>query len=149
MTMNRTQKGAWFTLGISSLLILFLAFVLRSMFAPGDRQAGVELARGWSWLVLLFTIVSLFFVFRKQSPAEPAADERDRLIKRNAVLASFLSVWILLAVEAVLPSTLLDDRGSIPVAALPIINTTILFTAMLVYAVAVLAQYGRGVRNEQ
>ncbi len=147
--MNRTQKGAWFTLGISSLLILFLAFVLRSMFAPGDRQAGVELARGWSWLVLLFTIVSLFFVFRKQSPAEPAADERDRLIKRNAVLASFLSVWILLAVEAVLPSTLLDDRGSIPVAALPIINTTILFTAMLVYAVAVLAQYGRGVRNEQ
>ncbi len=147
--MNRTQKGAWFTLGISSLLILFLAFVLRSMFAPGDRQAGVELARGWSWLVLLFTVVSLFFVFRKQSPAEPAADERDRLIKRNAVLASFLSVWILLAVEAVLPSTLLDDCGSIPVAALPIINTTILFTAMLVYAVAVLAQYGRGVRNEQ
>jgi hypothetical protein len=147
--MNRTQKCAWFTLGISSLLLLFLALVLRSMFVPGDRLAGVGLARGWSWLVLLFTIVSLFFVFRKQSPAEPAADERDRLIKRNAVLASFLSVWILLAVEAVLPSTLLDDRASIPVAALPIINTTILFTAMLVYAVAVLAQYGRGVRNEQ
>ena len=142
--MNRTQKGAWFMLGISGLLILFLAFVLRSMFVPGDRLAGVGLARGWSWLVLLFTVVSLFFVFRKQSPAEPAADERDLLIKRNAVLASFLSVWILLAVETVLPSTLLDDRGSMPVAVLPIINTAILLMAMLVYAVAVLAQYGRG-----
>ena len=147
--MNRTQKCAWFTLGISSLLLLFLALVLRSMFVPGDRLAGVGLARGWSWLVLLFTVASLFFVFRKQSPAEPAADERDRVIKRNAVWASFISMWILLAVEAVLPSTLLDDRGSIPVAVLPIINTAILFTAMLLYAAAVLVQYGRGVRNEQ
>jgi hypothetical protein len=147
--MNRTQKGAWFTLGISSLLILFLAFVLRSMFAPGDRLAGVDLARGWSWLVLLFTVVSLFFVFRRQSPAEPAADERDHLIKRNAVRASFLAVCVLLAVEAVLPSKLVGDAGSIPVAVVPIVNTAILFTAMLVYAAAVLVQYGRGVRNEQ
>ena len=147
--MNRTQKGAWFTLGISSLLILFLAFVLRSMFLPGDRLAGVGLARGWSWLLLLFTGVSLFFVFRKQSPVEPAADERDHLIRKNAVLASFISVWILLAAEAVLPSTILDDRGSIPLAALPIINAAILFTAMLVYAAAVLVQYSQGVRNEQ
>jgi len=146
---NRTQKGAWFTLGISSLLILFLAFVLRSMFLPGDRLAGVGLARGWSWLLLLFTGVSLFFVFRKQSPVEPAADERDHLIRKNAVLASFISVWILLAAEAVLPSTILDDRGSIPLAALPIINAAILFTAMLVYAAAVLVQYSQGVRNEQ
>jgi uncharacterized membrane-anchored protein len=146
--MNRTQKGAWFTLGIGSLLILFLAFVLRSMFVPGDRLAGVGLVRGWSWLVLLFTTVSLFFVFRRQSPAEPAADERDRLIKRNAVLAAFISVWILLAVEAVLPPTLVGDCGAIPVAAIPIINAAILFMTMLVYSAAVLVQYGRGVRNE-
>jgi hypothetical protein len=146
--MNRTQKGAWFTLGIGSLLILFLAFVLRSMFVPGDRLAGVGLVRGWSWLVLLFTTVSLFFVFRRQSPAEPAADERDRLIKRNAVLAAFISVWILLAVEAVLPPTLVGDCGAIPVAAISIINAAILFMTMLVYSAAVLVQYGRGVRNE-
>jgi hypothetical protein len=43
-----------------------------------------------------------------------------------------------------LPSTVLDDRGSIPLAALPIINAAILFTTMLVYAGAVLVQYGRG-----
>src|SRR5512136_1726478 len=103
MTMNRTQKGAWFTLGFSGLLILFLASVLRSMFIPGDRLAGVGLARGWSWLILLFTVISLFFVFRKQSPAEPATDEQDHLIKRNAVLASFIAVWVLLTVEAVVP----------------------------------------------
>jgi hypothetical protein len=119
------------------------------MFVPGDRLAGVSLARFWCWLVLLFVAVSLFFVFRKQSPAEPAADERDRLIKRNAVLASFISVWILLAVEALLPPTLVGDGGTIPVALLPIINAALLFTAMLVYAAAVLVQYGRGVRDEQ
>jgi uncharacterized membrane protein len=148
MTMNRTQKGAWFALGVSGLLILFLAFVLRSMFVPGDRFAGVGLARFWTWAVLLFVVVSLFFIFRKQSPAEPAADERDNLIKRNAVRVSFMSVWILLAVEAVVPSTLLDERGAMPLALLPIINTAILFMAMLVYAAAVLVQYGRGVRDE-
>lgn len=147
--MNRTQKCAWFTLGISSLLILFLAFVLRSMFVPGDRMAGVGLVMSWLWLVLLFVVVSLLLVLYRQSPAEPAADERDRLIKRNAVLASFVAVWILLAVEAVLPSKLAGDAGSIPVAVVPIVNTAILFTAMLVYAAAVLVQYGRGVRDEQ
>ena len=147
--MNRTQKCAWFTLGISSLLILFLAFVLRSMFVPGDRMAGVGLVMSWLWLVLLFVVVSLLLVFYRQSPTEPATDERDRLIKRNAVLASFVVVWILLAVEAVLPSKLVGDAGSIPVAVVPIVNTAILFTAMLLYAAAVLVQYGRGVRNEQ
>ncbi|RPJ39617.1 MAG: hypothetical protein EHM35_01905 [Planctomycetaceae bacterium] len=147
--MNRTQKCAWFTLGISSLLILFLAFVLRSMFVPGDRMAGVGLVMSWLWLILLFMVGSLFLVFYRQSQAEPAADERDRLIKRNAVLASFIGVWILLAMETVLPRRLAGDAGSIPVAALPIINTAILFTAMLVYSVAVLVQYGRGVENEQ
>ncbi len=147
--MNGTQKGAWFTLGLSGLLILFLAFVLRSMFIPGDRLAGVGLARAWSWLIVLFTVASLFFVFRRQSPAEPTADERDHLIKRNAVLASFISVWLLLTVEAVVPSTLVDDRGSIPLAALPIINAAVLFAALLVYSAAVLVQYGRGVRDEQ
>ncbi len=147
--MNRTQKGAWFTLGVSSLLILFLMVVLRSMFVPGGRLEGVGLVRFWAWLVALFVAVSLFFVLRKQSPAEPAADERDHLIKRNAVLASFISVWILLAVEAVVPPMFVGDTGAIPVAVLPIINIAVLFAAMLVYSAAVLVQYGRGVKDEQ
>jgi len=141
--MNRTQKGAWFTLGISSLLIVFMAIIFGAMFAAGDRRAGVGLVRFWIWLVLLFLIVALFFVLRKQSPAEPAADERDHLIKRNAVLASFVSVWILLAIETILPPAFVGDAGAIPVFLLPIINTAIVIVALLVYSAGILLQYGR------
>jgi len=146
--MNRTQRGASFTLGISSLLLIFLAIIFWAMFAPGDKLTGTGLVKLWLGIVVLFMMISLFFVFRRQSPAEPAADERDHLIKRNAVLASFISVWVLLAIEAVLPFALVGDDGAIPVVLLPIINTAVLLAAMLVYSAAVLIQYGWGGKNE-
>jgi archaellum biogenesis protein FlaJ (TadC family) len=142
--MNRTQKGAWFTLGTASLLIIFGLLIFGAMFARGSRTAGVGWVKLWSWLILLFLAVGIALLMRKQSPAEPKSDERDRLIKRNAVLASFISVWVLIAIATVLPLFVVGDSGSIPVILLPIINVGIVLGAMLVHSVAVLVQYGRG-----
>ena len=147
--MNKTQKGAVFTLAIAILLVGFAAAVLYTMLAAGDRLAGTRLVKFWSWLVVIFMLSGAVYLRRKQSPGEPDSDERDKLIKRKAVLASFVSVWIALATATIVPMYMVGDEGSIPVCMLPIINVGILLIALLVYPTVVLIQYGWGVRGEK
>lgn len=147
--MNKTQKGAVFTLAIAILLVGFAAAVLNTMLAAGDRFAGTRLVKFWSWLVVIFIFTGAVYLRKKQSPGEPDSDERDKLIKRKAVLASFVSVWIALAAATIFPMYVVGDEGSIPACMLPIINAGILLIALLVYPIAVLVQYGRGVKGEK
>jgi hypothetical protein len=147
--MNKTEKGAVFTLVIAILLVGFAAAVLNMMLTAGDRLAGTRLVKFWSWLVVIFMLAGAVYLRRKQSPDEPDSDERDKLIKRKAVLTSFVSVWIALAVATVVPMYMAGDEGSIPVCLLPIINTSILLVALLVYPTAVLVQYGWTNRGEK
>jgi peptidoglycan/LPS O-acetylase OafA/YrhL len=141
--MNRTQKGAWFTLGMGVLLLAFIGIVHASMFAPGDRLAGTDRVRLWIALIAVFTAVAVALVRKKQSPAEPGSDERDDTIKKNAVLACFASAWVSLVLASIIPAFVVGDGGSIPVFLLPIINISVLLTTLLVYSIAVLVQYGR------
>ncbi|MGB2864167.1 MAG: hypothetical protein WBC05_12630, partial [Sedimentisphaerales bacterium] len=60
--MNKTQKGAWFTLGVAILLIVFGAFIFSGMFAPGGRMAGVGLVKVWSGFILVFLAGGVAFV---------------------------------------------------------------------------------------
>ena len=92
----------------------------------------------------VFIAASIIFLRKKQSPAEPDFDERDNLIKKRAVLASFVSVWLLLAATTIIPRLIVGQDGSIPVWTLPLINLGVFLIAMLVYSVAILIQYGLG-----
>ncbi len=147
--MNRTQKGALFTLAVSVLLLAFGIIIFIAAFTPGSRTTGTGLAKVWSWIIILFIVVSLFFMRRKQSLAEPDADERDSIIKKNALTIAFISLCILLFVAGVIPSMIAGDQGEIPVCLLPVINMGVFLVAMLVYSAAVLIQYGRGIKGEK
>ena len=146
--MNKTQKGAWFNLAMGLLGIAIGVWVIVEVVFLRRLPEGVAMA--WPliafWLVVVIAIISLR---RKQSPAEVDADERDNLIKSRAVLASFVSVWILLAASSVIPRFLVGTEGSVPVFLLAFINVGILLVAMLVYCVAVLVQYGWGGKGEK
>ncbi|MHC4619338.1 MAG: hypothetical protein ACYTEQ_16455 [Planctomycetota bacterium] len=86
---------------------------------------------------------------RKQSPTEVDTDERDRLIKYRAVVACFVSVWVLLATASAIPSFVIGAKGSIPVWLLVFINVGVLLISMLVYCAAILVQYGRPGKGEK
>ena len=141
--MNKTQKGAWCLLGMGVLLFGFVGVIYASLVARGSRLAGVDTVRFWAGLIVAFTIAAVVLAHRKQSPAEPESDERDDAIKKNAVLACFISVWVSLVLASFIPTLVVGDNGSIPVFVLPVINVMILFVAFLVYGIAVLVQYGR------
>jgi hypothetical protein len=140
--MNRTQKSAWFLLGGAVLALFFIGLCCAAVFAPGDRLAGVRAVRVWVGLTVVYLVAGVVLVFRKQSPAEPESDERDKAIQKNAAIACFASVGASLVLASFIPTLVVGDRGSIPVFMLPIINIIILYIALFVYSIAVLVQYG-------
>ena len=145
--MNKTQKGAWFSLaGVLLFIILctylgVIMFILRSL--PNKNLV---------WAVAIFCVLvggaGLMWTRRKQSPKEADSDERDKFIEKKAVLVSFISVWVLLAAETIIPRFIVGLDGSIPVWMLAIINVAIFYVAMAVYYAAVLIQYGWRNKNE-
>jgi hypothetical protein len=146
--MNKTQKGAWFGMASSLFCIGLVSyggiriFVFKSM--PGCL--GVFWTLG---IYCVFMVISMFFLRKKQSPGEVEADERDKAIMKRAVLACFISVWVLLATVSVIPRLVVGIDGSIPVWLIPIMNLGVMFAAMLVYSVAVLVQYGWSGKGER
>ena len=138
--MNRTQKGAWFCLGITVLLIAFSVIVFISMVRTGLEK----LVLLWILLIFGFMVVSAIFLCKKQSPTEVAFDERDNFIKKKAIRVSFISLLILLFAAGIVPWFIVGDSGSIPGCFLPLINFNVFLIVMLIYSVAVLVQYGWG-----
>jgi len=142
--MNRTQKGALFTSGIT-LLLLALGIVV----IPVQTVTSVKVFRIWLWVISLFIIVSVILLRIKQSRAEVDFDERDNVIKKNAVTVAFVSLWALLIAASFIPTLIVGDEGAIPVCFLPVIHFGVFLIVMLVYSVAILVQYGRkGKENE-
>ena len=140
--MNKTQKIAWFTFGVAILLLTFGLIIFTQMFAAGATS--ITLVRIWLLVILFFMGISVVLLRIKQSRAEVDFDERDNSIKKNAVLVSFVSLWVLLFAASIIPSFVAGDAGSIPVCLLPIINFGVFLIVMLVHSVAILVQYELG-----
>lgn len=144
--MNKTQKSAVYCLSMFSLgimiciYVVFKIYILKSI--PGEPPRTI-----WMVMYFLVTVPPLLFFRKKQSQNEPDADERDDLIKKRAVVCSFVSVWVLLVITSVAPSFIVGSEVSIPVWAFPLINLPIFLIAMGVYSIAILVQYGRGSKD--
>ena len=140
--MNSTQKGAWSVLVIS---ISFLAFVVAIIILLRfDKMSALRIVPQTFFILSLVMMgLSLVFMRRKQSPAEVNYDERDLAIKRKALLASHITLWILIFLGYTIPFAITDQRGTFPVSVLPIALFIISITDLLVYSLTILIQYGR------
>ncbi len=143
--MNSTQKTAWiflftFLLGAAMFAYVGSIFVFGHMPPSPFGRIGSAVA---VLIPLLVTGLTILFIARRQSPAEPEADERDKAIMKKAVAASFVTLSLLLAVVILILSLTLGQTGSVPVYALTIILCGVFLLAGLVYSVAILVQYGR------
>ncbi len=144
--MNKTQKGSWSAISIS-LLSLALGIYMIVEIAVLRRVPEGFGRFFWLPAFLLITGISIICIRKKQSPAEVDSDERDNLIKKKAVLAAFVSVWIILLASSIIPRFIVGSDGAVPIWLLPIINVGVFYIVLLVYSLAVLIQYGRGDKN--
>lgn len=134
--MNRMQKGAWFGL-ILSVLILAIQLICMTVVGVMSRLFSLLFVFGIIWLLAVF----LAMMQRQQ---EVDTDERDKFISKRALLAGFVLVSGVLISAVVVTYSILGPSGSIPVCMLPpmLYGTFVIF--LLVYSTAVLVQYGRG-----
>ena len=137
--MNKTEKGAWFGLILSGLL---LAMQVVHMTLVSRMSRLISLSFVFS-LILLLTI----FFAMMQRRQEVDTDERDKFISKRALLAGFALVSGVLIFAVVVAYSVLGPSGSIPVCMLPpmLYGTFVIF--LLVYSTAVLLQYGWGGRR--
>jgi hypothetical protein len=145
--MNRTQKGAFITLLAFLVNAAFFGYLFIRIFLLKSlprKSEVVPLLLASAALVAWCVALSR----RRQSPAEPEADERDKAIMKNAVFAGFISILLLLAATVLVLAIVLGEAGSVPVYVLTFILFGVCLMAGLVYSVAILVQYRLGGRDE-
>jgi hypothetical protein len=137
--MNRTQKGAWAVIAISiTLSLLFITMV----FTTKPLTLSV-LPIVLTILSLIVMGLSLIFLRTKQSPNEVDYDERDVTIKRKALLASHITLWVLIFIGCTVPLLITGQEKVLVVGLLSVVLFAASVIDMLVYAITILIQYGR------
>ena len=140
--MNNTQKSAWFN------LVTFALFLAVSMYVVIERVFMARKARLLGpvhMLIALIMGITLFILVRKkQSRLEVPLDERDKLIRKKALIISYFTVWILLIASFIISCLVVGLKGSIPIGALGIILYFVFIISTLVYLATTLIQYGWG-----
>lgn len=143
--MNKTQKGACYGILLSLLLAGIVIFDLI------DTIVGwpTKLLVGAVWGGLL--LVPIYFLERKKNPCEVDMDERDKRIIKRALLASFILLAVILGVTFVVAFFILGLQStmSITMDELSAVIYFVLVAFVLVLSLAVLVQYGQGVKGEK
>ena len=147
--MNKTQKEALFSLGMSVLagiVFVHLAGIISDMLTGGDIDETIRRSRQifltiWVPIFLCYLWLSFYYLKIKKTKDAAISDERDELIKRKALLVSFISVWIFLAVSYFLLWWGIGLDGSVQICVIPLIYLAIFLLTMLVYNAAVIIQY--------
>jgi L-asparagine transporter-like permease len=142
--MNRAQQGALMSLSAFVLSAAVFGYLLVRILV---LQSLPRSLLGRLWPVLAFAALVAWWIVllrRRQSPAEPEADERDTLIMRRAAQIAFVATWVLLAAVTLVLGLALGQTATIPVYVLTFIHLGLFVAAMAIYFVATLVLYGRG-----
>ena len=145
--MNKTQKMAWISLAIFSFSIALAGYNFYREFVA-KKLPDSFLGRHWSAFAFLAIFIPAIILLRKkQSPAEVDSDERDGLIRKKALVASYTSVWILFTIAILILWLAFGLEDTMAVWLFPLIILEVFFIAMIIYSIAILIQYGRGGKN--
>lgn len=138
--MNRQQKIAIFML-IVSLLGMFLGITLALMkhYVPDFPKGAVALG-GFILSIGVLLIISRIL---KKKKGDVVSDERDEQIEKNAYLAGFGAVYILVIGVSYLPIGIAPE-AKIPTQWFPFLFPIAVLCQCLAMSISTLVQYGRG-----
>jgi len=143
--MNRAQKIS-LTIVITFLLGIFLGIILIAM-----RLFDLNVPR----IVFLFPVFiagsggGILITCFKKDKGDITFDERDKLIEKNANLASFGAVYLFVILMSFLPIGILGEEASIPVTWCPVLLIGAGFCQAFAQSIATLIQYGREQKGEK
>ena len=143
--MIRQQKIA-LTVLIVSLLGLFLGITITLMkhYVPGFPKGTVAFG-GFILSLGVFLFISRLL---KKNKGEVVSDERDMLIEKNAYLAGFGAVYLLVILVSYLPMAIAPE-AKIPAKWFPFLLPIAVLCQCFVMSLATLIQYGRGGKGNE
>jgi hypothetical protein len=126
---------------IPSVVAVFIAYDKGLSFAPLLMFTGTVLWGGLLWL--------LPYIQRKfcNDKKKITFDERDQLIHKRAVMASYVALWFYFVAACVITWCLVGPNGSISVNVMPLtlVGGLVLFNG--VQSLVSLIQYSRGAKD--
>ena len=142
--MNRNQK-----ISLYLVVSITLGAVLVAL-AGAVQHLGVASPRPFFYAAAVVMAIGVVFVFRTRCDRGPVvADERDKLIEKNAQLAGFGAVYLLVIIASFAPIALFGEKGSLPANWCPALLVGAVFCQAYAQSWAILIQYGRPKKGEQ
>jgi hypothetical protein len=143
--MNREQKLAW-------LFVIFaavaLAVSLVAVFLLYSEYGMPKALKGF-YLIGLTGLSGIIFLFLcRKEKAKAISDERDKLIGKNADLAGFGAVYLLVILVSYVPIGIAPE-ASVPTQWFPYLFPLAVFCQILARSVAILVQYGCGGKQNE
>jgi len=137
--MNRQKKIAATVLIVSLLgLSLGIAVILTRRFVPGFPKTAIA----FGGAILAFGVIVFISRFKKDKGAV-TFDERDKLIEKNAHLAGFGAVYLLVILVSYVPIGIAPE-AKIPTKCFPFLLPVAVLCQCFAQSLATLIQYGRG-----
>ncbi len=140
--MNRIQKiSLYLVISITVAAILFASALV-------VRHFGAVSPKPFFYAAAVVMAIGVFFVFRTKPDQGPVVqDERDKLIEKNAQLAGFGAVYLLVIIASFVPIAIFGEQGSLPANWCPALLVGAVFCQAYAQSWAILIQYGRGSKN--
>jgi hypothetical protein len=140
--MNRNQK-----ISLYLVISITLAAIL-VVLGLAVRHLGAVSPKPFFYAAAVVMAIGVVFVFRTKPDQGPVVqDERDKLIEKNAQLAGFGAVYLLVIVASFAPIAIFGEKGSLPANWCPALLVSAVFCQAYAQSWAILIQYGRGSKN--
>jgi Na+/H+ antiporter NhaC len=146
--MNRTQKGAWFGVYLSLLLLAIAVADLTGILDyKGFPTHGTIVLH--ILLVVVFFVLPIVLLNRSRKKSKVELDERDRLIIKRAVIVAFILTLAVLCIAYLVGLFWFGVEALVKISLLSAVIYTAFIVFMLILSLAVLVQYGRGCKDGQ
>jgi len=140
--MNRAQKIALTSLITSSLgLFLVITAIVMRRFVPAVPKIAIALPGA----ILACGVIILISRFKDKGAV--TFDERDKLIEKNAYLAGFGTVYLLVILVSYVPLAIAPE-ARIPTTWFPFLLPVAVLCQVFAMSLAILIQYGWGVKGK-
>ena len=143
--MNRQQKIALIILIVSLFgMLLGITLILMKHYGP-DFPKGIVAFGGFILSLGLFFVISRIL---KKKKGEVVSDERDKQIEKDAYLAGFGVVYLLVIIVSYLPIGIAPE-ARIPTQWFPYLFPIAVLCQCLAMSISTLIQYGRGGKSNE
>jgi hypothetical protein len=139
--MNMTQKGAWFGVYLSAMLVAVAVVDLTGILDyEGFPTPGIIV---WHMLLaVVFFVLPIVWLNKSRKKSKVELDERDRVIIKRSVIAASVSGFTILCISYLVALCLLGAEASIKISLLSAIIYIAFIFFMLIMSLVVLIQYG-------